>query len=440
MLQGQSDRIGDLVARTADLTGNLAARDKTFSDVLDSLSHLLTTVAKHDDQLAGAVQALHALTSELHTEGPAIAGSLDAVDKLVGSVGGLLAQVEDHSLPRDIADAASLTKVLGDNTDTVSNLVSGFASAFATFARLSQNGNWINIYACNVFVKTYGSVQVSVGQMVGGLDSFLAAGAGTRRPARPGARGRRPARDRRRRAHQRPQRAQARRPAAAAQRPRRRLGRAHRSLQVKPMRERNQVAVAVWGTVLVAAVVLLAMNLGNLPFVNSTNTYYADFANADGLKSGDEVRVRGHQRRRRWTPCRCRATTSTSASTSRPTSRSVARAGPPSRWRPYSATSSCSSTRPAPAACRRAARSRCRAPWCPTRSWARSTPSASSRRRPTCPRCRTRCGRCRPRSAASPPRTSRRRCTAWPTSRAPWPASSARSATCCRRPTRSCRR
>jgi phospholipid/cholesterol/gamma-HCH transport system substrate-binding protein len=62
---------------------------------------------------------------------------------------------------------------------------------------------------------------------------------------------------------------------------------------VKSMRERNQVAVAVWGTVLVAAVVLLAMNLGNLPFINSTTTYYADFANADGLKSGDEVRVQG---------------------------------------------------------------------------------------------------------------------------------------------------
>lgn len=64
-------------------------------------------------------------------------------------------------------------------------------------------------------------------------------------------------------------------------------------MTVKPMRERNQVMVAIWGTVLAAAVVLLAMNLGNLPFVNSTSTYYADFANADGLKAGDDVRVQG---------------------------------------------------------------------------------------------------------------------------------------------------
>lgn len=62
---------------------------------------------------------------------------------------------------------------------------------------------------------------------------------------------------------------------------------------IKPMRERNQVAVAIWGTIITAAVLLLAVNLSSLPFVNSTNTYYANFANADGLKSGDDVRVEG---------------------------------------------------------------------------------------------------------------------------------------------------
>jgi phospholipid/cholesterol/gamma-HCH transport system substrate-binding protein len=59
------------------------------------------------------------------------------------------------------------------------------------------------------------------------------------------------------------------------------------------MRERNQVLVAIWGTILAAAVVLVAVNLDKLPFVHPTHTYYADFANADGLKSGDDVRVEG---------------------------------------------------------------------------------------------------------------------------------------------------
>jgi phospholipid/cholesterol/gamma-HCH transport system substrate-binding protein len=62
---------------------------------------------------------------------------------------------------------------------------------------------------------------------------------------------------------------------------------------MKAMRERNQVSVAIWGTVLAAAVVLVSVNLGKLPFVRSADTYYADFANADGLKAGDDVRIEG---------------------------------------------------------------------------------------------------------------------------------------------------
>jgi phospholipid/cholesterol/gamma-HCH transport system substrate-binding protein len=173
VLQGQSDRIEDLIVRTADLTGNLSKRDQTFSTVVDSLAKLLTTVSKHDTQLAGVVTSLHALTSALHSDGSSIIGSIAGVDRLIGSVGQLFENLENHSLHQDIADAASLTKLLAANTDTVTSLVSGFAAAFQTFARISQNGNWINVYACNVFVKTYGSVNITVGQVVGALDSLL---------------------------------------------------------------------------------------------------------------------------------------------------------------------------------------------------------------------------------------------------------------------------
>jgi phospholipid/cholesterol/gamma-HCH transport system substrate-binding protein len=173
VLQGQTDRIDDLIARTADLSGNLADRDQTFTQVVDSLQALLTTVAKHDDQLAEVVTSLHALTSELHSEGPAIVDSLNSVDRLIGSVGNLFGQLEDHSLPVDIADAASLTKLLAANTPTLRNLVSGFAAAFQTFARVSQNGNWINIFACNVDVITYGKVQITGAQLVKSLAGIL---------------------------------------------------------------------------------------------------------------------------------------------------------------------------------------------------------------------------------------------------------------------------
>jgi phospholipid/cholesterol/gamma-HCH transport system substrate-binding protein len=62
---------------------------------------------------------------------------------------------------------------------------------------------------------------------------------------------------------------------------------------MKPMRDRNQVLVAIVGTALIGAVVLGSMNLGRLPFLNPTTTYHAQFANADGLTSGADVRVLG---------------------------------------------------------------------------------------------------------------------------------------------------
>ena len=169
VLQGQTGRIEDLIARTADLTGNLANRDATFRSVVDSLDTLLSTVSQHDDQLASVVTSLHALTTELHREGSAILGSLGGVDRLIGSVGRLFQALDQHSLPQDVADAAAITKLLARHTDTVAGLVSGFASAFQTFARISQNGNWINVYACNVFVKTYGTVDITLNQALGSL-------------------------------------------------------------------------------------------------------------------------------------------------------------------------------------------------------------------------------------------------------------------------------
>lgn len=62
---------------------------------------------------------------------------------------------------------------------------------------------------------------------------------------------------------------------------------------MKAMKERNQIAVAVVGTVLVIVFVLLSMNLGKIGFLNPSHTYHAELANADGLKSGDDVRVEG---------------------------------------------------------------------------------------------------------------------------------------------------
>jgi phospholipid/cholesterol/gamma-HCH transport system substrate-binding protein len=61
----------------------------------------------------------------------------------------------------------------------------------------------------------------------------------------------------------------------------------------RPLHERDQAVVAIVGTAVIALVVLLAMNLSKVPFLHPTTSYRAEFASADGLTSGADVRIAG---------------------------------------------------------------------------------------------------------------------------------------------------
>lgn len=62
---------------------------------------------------------------------------------------------------------------------------------------------------------------------------------------------------------------------------------------MKPIRERSPVAVAVVGLVTLIALGLLAYRADALPVIGGGTTYTADFTEAAGLDSGNEVRVAG---------------------------------------------------------------------------------------------------------------------------------------------------
>ena len=60
-----------------------------------------------------------------------------------------------------------------------------------------------------------------------------------------------------------------------------------------PFRERNPVPIGIIGLTLILGMLVLAFNASHLPFLTSGSVYHADFADASGLKSGDDVRVAG---------------------------------------------------------------------------------------------------------------------------------------------------
>lgn len=64
---------------------------------------------------------------------------------------------------------------------------------------------------------------------------------------------------------------------------------------MKSFNERNPVTIAVVGLIAIALVCLSAFFWKHLPLINSATGYSANFTEAAGLKSGDDVRVAGVQ-------------------------------------------------------------------------------------------------------------------------------------------------
>lgn len=61
----------------------------------------------------------------------------------------------------------------------------------------------------------------------------------------------------------------------------------------KPFRERNPVVIGAISLAVIATLMLAAFRASDLPLIGGGDTYHAAFAEAGGLKSGDEVRIAG---------------------------------------------------------------------------------------------------------------------------------------------------
>jgi phospholipid/cholesterol/gamma-HCH transport system substrate-binding protein len=62
---------------------------------------------------------------------------------------------------------------------------------------------------------------------------------------------------------------------------------------MKPFRERDPLPIGIVGIIVIVALLLVGLNAGKLPFLDSGHTVKAEFSDAAGLQDGDNVRVAG---------------------------------------------------------------------------------------------------------------------------------------------------
>jgi phospholipid/cholesterol/gamma-HCH transport system substrate-binding protein len=62
---------------------------------------------------------------------------------------------------------------------------------------------------------------------------------------------------------------------------------------MKPFRERNPVPIGIAGILAIIVLLAIGLNAGRLPFISSGHTVYAEFSDAAGLQTGNDVRIGG---------------------------------------------------------------------------------------------------------------------------------------------------
>jgi phospholipid/cholesterol/gamma-HCH transport system substrate-binding protein len=62
---------------------------------------------------------------------------------------------------------------------------------------------------------------------------------------------------------------------------------------MKPFRERNPLPIGIAGVVVIILLLALGLNASRLPFISSGKTVYAEFSDAAGLQTGNDVRIGG---------------------------------------------------------------------------------------------------------------------------------------------------
>lgn len=178
VLQGQSSRIDNIIAQTAGLTTNLADRSGLIVEVVDSLSTLVSTIARHDQQFAKAVTDLRGLTAYLARDSKNIARTIDSVGEMAVAVDGLVSGVRGANLSGLIRSLNDVGSTLVSNSDRLHDTFEAFPKTFTALNRITQSGSWANGYPCRADALVPGQPKLSVQDAADAVAIFLGLGAG----------------------------------------------------------------------------------------------------------------------------------------------------------------------------------------------------------------------------------------------------------------------
>jgi phospholipid/cholesterol/gamma-HCH transport system substrate-binding protein len=153
--QGQGATVGSLLTHTAELTNTLADRDDVIGQVIVNLNTVLGSLADQSDKFSDAVGSLSQLIHGLAAHSTDISDAVANTNAAAGTVADLLDQARPPLL-HTVQQANRATAIVVADHEYLDNLLKTLPDKYRVLNRQGLNGDFFNMYLCDVVLKMNG--------------------------------------------------------------------------------------------------------------------------------------------------------------------------------------------------------------------------------------------------------------------------------------------
>lgn len=155
LLQGQGGALSNVLADTSAFSSALGQRDQLIGDVINNLNTVLTTVDQRGAQFSTSVDQLQQLITGLAEHKDDIAG---AIPPLASTTTDLTQLLKNSRRPLQgvLENTRPLATELDNRKAEVNNDIEQLGEDYLRLAALGAYGSFFNIYFCSVTIKING--------------------------------------------------------------------------------------------------------------------------------------------------------------------------------------------------------------------------------------------------------------------------------------------
>lgn len=153
---GQGGTINNILDNTAQLTSQLAERDKAIGDVIKNLNTVLDTTVRHRKDFDQTVNNLEVLITGLKNHADPLAAGTANISNAAGTVADLLAE-DGPLLHKAIDYLDAIQQPLIDQREQLQDFLHKVPTALNSIGRgIGSYGDFVNFYSCDITLKING--------------------------------------------------------------------------------------------------------------------------------------------------------------------------------------------------------------------------------------------------------------------------------------------